>query len=329
MLASTAAATTVSGLLLAGGGRDDSPALSDGDETLTFRELREQVRDRVDSFELRERSLVTLTGDRSIEFVVTYLALLEAGHVPILAGDHAEHLAEQWGIGAAVTATVDSSSVEMTGREPLELHRDLALLVSTSGSTGCPKLVRLSHHNLVSNALAIAEYQRLTAADRGITSLPLHYCFGLSVLHSHLAVGAGVVLTDNSVVDPCFRAALRDHGVTNLAGVPHTYELLECSNPDELADTSLRLFAQAGGRLAPSAVTNWAERADRWGAEFMVMYGQSEATARIAYLPPESVARRPGSVHSWHGYLRTSSRITSSDLSGCLRCVISVLDMNI
>ena len=84
--------------------------------------------------------------------------------------------------------------------------------------------MRLSHRNLASNARAIAEYLALTPDDRGITSLPLHYCYGLSVLHSHLAAGAGVVMTSASVVDPCFAAALRDGGVTNIAGVPHTYD---------------------------------------------------------------------------------------------------------
>lgn len=295
-MAGAATATAVSERLLGGAGDLDRLALIDGQETLTFRELNDRVRWRIDEIALPSRSVVTLTGDRSIEFVVTYLALLETGHVPLLAGDHADRLTAAWFVGGVATASRDGVTIEATGNAAAELHPDLALLVSTSGSTGSPKLVRLSHHNLLSNAEAIAQYQQLTGHDRGVTSLPLHYCFGLSVLHSHLVAGAAVVLTDASVVDPCFRTAVIEQRVTNLAGVPHTYEMLERSDPSWLAESSLRLLTQAGGRMEPAAVTRWAEQAEAWGAEFMVMYGQSEATARIAYLPAEMAAAHPSAV---------------------------------
>ena len=289
-------AATLSGLLLAGAGSPERIALVAGGQHLSFDDLTRRVEARRASLELRERSIVALTGDHSIDFVVTYLALLEAGHVPLLAGAHGDRLSAAWPVGAVVTATGRSVEIEERDVGPIELHPDLALLVSTSGSTGSPKLARLSHRNLISNAESIAESLQLTADDRGITSLPLHYCYGLSVLHSHLRVGASIVLTDTSVVDRCFRAALFDHGVTNLAGVPHTYEMLDRASPDELAASSLRLLTQAGGRMAPDAVTRWAERVAGWGAEFVVMYGQTEATARIALLPPELVGRRPEAI---------------------------------
>ena len=271
-------------------------ALIDAGEQVGHDDLRDRVRGRMADLELAPRSMVALTGDRSIEFVVTYLALLAGEHVPLLVGDHTDRLTSTWNVGAVVEASRESLSIESTGARAPELHPDLALLMSTSGSTGSPKLVRLSHRNLVSNAEAIGVALGLTELDRGITSLPLHYCYGLSVLHAHLAAGAGVVMTDASVLDPCFRQALRQHGVTNVAGVPHTYELLERSDPEHLRTSTLRLLTQAGGRLAPSAVTDWAARARSWGADFVVMYGQTEATARIAWLPPELVDRHPGAV---------------------------------
>ena len=141
-----------------------------------------------------------------------------------------------------------------------------------------------------------ASYLELTPDDRGITSLPLHYCYGLSVLHSHLAVGAAVVLTDASVVDPCFTEALRAHGVTNVAGVPHTFELLERAGPERLHVPTLRFITQAGGRMAPERVEQWLDRAEQWGAKFYVMYGQTEATARMAYLPPAIARHRPSAI---------------------------------
>ncbi len=290
---------TLSGLLLAGAGQSRRVALVAGEQRLTYEELTGRVEARRTDLALPERSIVTLVGDHSIEFVTTYLALLESGHVPLLAGAHGDRLSEAWPVGAVVTATDESVDIEVRRPHRVggpDLHPELALLVSTSGSTGSPKLARLSHRNLVSNAESIADYLRLTPRDRGITSLPLHYCYGLSVLHSHLLVGASVVLTNTSVVDRCFRTAMIEHGVTNLAGVPHTYEMLDRAAPEELAASSLRLLTQAGGRMAPEAVTRWAERAESWGAEFVVMYGQTEATARIAYLPHELAHRRPEAI---------------------------------
>lgn len=276
-------------------GRHHAVALVEGHRAVTYGELDRRVDERVEALALDRRSLVVLHGAPSLELVVTYLALLADDHVPLMAGAHLDHLVAAWRPSAVVTTDGRHLSVERTGVSH-DLHPDLALLLSTSGSTGGPKLVRLSHRNLVANATSIAEMLRLGQHDRGITSLPLHYCYGLSVLHSHLLAGAAMVLVDASVVDPCFQLAMRTHGVTNLAGVPHTYELLERAGADRVAVPSLRLLTQAGGRMAPADVRRWASRAETWGAELVVMYGQTEATARIAYLPPHLVARHPDCV---------------------------------
>ncbi len=214
---------------------------------------------------------------------------------PCWPADHAEQLAAAW---AAATVHADRAGCDVSTRLAVrrEVHPDLALLLSTSGSTGSPKLVRISRRNLLANAGAIVDYLGLSETDRAITSLPLHYCYGLSVLHSHLLAGASVVLTDASVVDPCFADALRNHGVTSLAGVPHTFEMLEHAGADRVGVPSLRLLTQAGGRMAPDAVTRWTARAETWGARFYVMYGQTEATARMAFLPPELAVRRPAAI---------------------------------
>ena len=274
----------------------DAPALFAGEEQISYDRLQRLVTERLDRLALTERSLVLLHGRPSSEWVVTYLALLAGGHVPLLAGTNHAQLAASWEPDAIVGVDDELAILRSSARGRHDLHPDLALTLSTSGSTGSPKLVRLSHRNLLANAQAIVSLLGLTAADRGITSLPLHYCYGLSVLHSHLLAGASVVLTDASVVDPCFRAAMRDCGVTNLAGVPHTYALLERVGPQSIAVPSLRLLTQAGGRMAPDEVVRWNRRARGWGASLVVMYGQTEATARIAYLPPELLERHPDAV---------------------------------
>lgn len=276
-------------------GREHAVALVDRDRILSYGDLDRLVATRVAELDLPSRSLVLLHGPTSLDLVVTYLALLADDHVPLLAGAHVDRLDRAWRPSAVVTTDGSRLTVDRRGTAH-DLHPDLALLLSTSGSTGGPKLVRLSHRNLVSNAASITEMLRLTDHDRGITSLPLHYCYGLSVLHSHLLAGASVVLIDASVVDPCFQAATRDHGVTNLAGVPHTYELLERAGADRIAVPTLRLLTQAGGRMVPGDVRRWAARAASWGAEMVVMYGQTEATARIAYLPPHLAERHPDCI---------------------------------
>ena len=170
-----------------------------------------------------------------LDSLVAYLAALQHGHVVLVVPDGRTVQRD------AIVAAHDPDIVCVAGasddvrREASvhELHPDLALLLSTSGTTGSPKLVRLSRDNVASNAAAIADYLALTPADRAITALPLHYCYGLSVLHSHLVAGASVVLTGLSVVDECFWDLVTCTGVTTLAGVPHTFDLLATSGFEE------------------------------------------------------------------------------------------------
>lgn len=277
-------------------GRPGDPALIAGGVHLTYAELRERVVERATAFGGEGRSLIAIHASNTIEFVVTYLAVLEADHVPLLMAGHAERLVAAWRPMATVTPTATGVDIEHRDAPQRALHPDLRLLLSTSGSTGAPKLVRLSDRNLRSNARSIADYLHLTPEDRAITSLPLHYCYGLSVLHSHLASGASIVLTEASVVHPCFAAAMADHAVTNLAGVPHTFELLERVGPDRIHVPSLRFLTVAGGRLRPDRVEAWSRRCSEWGSELFVMYGQTEATARMAYLPPALARRYPQAI---------------------------------
>ncbi len=235
-----------------------------------------------------EQQLVGLRPAATVEFVVTYLAALAGGHAVLLAKDAT--LPRAYG----ATVEVRDGTVVATGAAPAGLHPDLSLLLSTSGSTGSPKLVRLSAANLDANAASIADYLGLRSDDRAITTLPLDYCYGLSVLHSHLAVGASVVLTDRSVADPEFWPLARAAGVTSYAGVPYTFDLLDAAGWPELP--TLRRVTQAGGRLAPERVRAAAVRGREEGWDFFVMYGQTEATARMAYLPPHLAETHAGSI---------------------------------
>lgn len=245
--------------------------------------------------------LIAIEARNCLEALAAYFGALRSGIPAILLpeGRAAEPILNRyrpdacWRLGEAsgtwrldVTPTVGA----------LVPHPDLALLLSTSGSTGSPKLVRLSAAALDANARSIGAYLGLGATDRAITSLPLSYSYGLSVVNSHLAVGAAVVLTEASVVDPVFSELVRTHCVSGIAGVPYSYELMERSGLLDNLPSSLTTLTQAGGRMAPDLVARVAERAYCHGARLFVMYGQTEATARIAFLPPEQLAQHPDAI---------------------------------
>ncbi|MDQ6527167.1 AMP-binding protein [Nocardioides sp. LHD-245] len=267
------------------------PALRTTTGTVTYAELAARVataRADLDLLGAGHRQLVHLRPATTSEFVVAWLAALTGGHATLLT--HDDGLARAYGVSVAH----DGRSWRPTGRPAPELHPDLRLLLSTSGSTGSPKLVRLSAANLDANAAAIADYLGLTGDDVALTTLPLDYCYGLSVLHSHLLAGAALVLDDRTVTDPVLWDRARAEGVTSFAGVPYTFDLLGAAGWPTLP--TLRQVTQAGGRLAPERVRALAEQGRREGWELVVMYGQTEATARMAFLPSELALTHPGSV---------------------------------
>jgi long-chain acyl-CoA synthetase len=173
---------------------------------------------------------------------------------------------------------------------------DLALLLSTSGTTGSPKMVRLSYGNLQSNARSITEYLSLTSEERPICWLPVFYSFGLSIINSHLAAGATLLLTGSSVTQREFWDFFRTQRATSLSGVPHTYQILERIRLKDMTLPSLRTLTQAGGRLAPRLVVSFDGLARSRGWRFFVMYGQTEAAPRISYVPPERLANKIDSI---------------------------------
>ncbi|MDI6104168.1 AMP-binding protein [Actinoplanes sp. NEAU-A12] len=277
----------------------DRTALVTADEEISYRELSLRVARTARGLG-GGRRFVLMVGANSVDAVVTYLAVLAGGHVPMLVPDDDAVI-------ASLTAAYDPDVVcrpvggrwRTTQRRPgsaTVLHPDLGLLLSTSGSTGSPKLVRLSYDNLRANAEAIAEYLGIRETDRAVTTLPLSYCYGLSVLHSHLVRGAGVVLTGLSVADACFWELFRRARGTCLAGVPYTFALLDRVGFAEMDLPGLRYVTQAGGRMNPEQVRRYAELGRRRGWDLFVMYGQTEATARMAYLPPDRALMSPEAI---------------------------------
>ena len=177
-----------------------------------------------------------------------------------------------------------------------EINKELCVLLTTSGSTGSPKFVRLSLDNLKANAESIAQYLGLDSHERPITSLPMYYSYGLSVINSHLTVGATLLLTNDSVVVPTFWDYAKLHKATSISGVPYTYDLFRKMKVLEMNIPTLATFTQAGGKMNEENVAFFADKTKTCGKRLIIMYGQTEATARISYLPSEFVMKKPGSI---------------------------------
>lgn len=275
---------------------DNLAVVADG-TSISYKQLGHRIRGASQTLG-DQRRLILSVASNTIDSLVWYLAALATNNpimlVPAGNEDSRDGLLETYDPDVVVGGA--ESFVERRTHSAHALHPELALLLSTSGSTGSPKLVRLSHENLSSNATAIAEYLHIRPSDRAITTLPMGYCYGLSVINSHLSVGAAIVLTELSVVDPCFWRVFADQGVTSLSAVPYTFDLLDRVGFEQMTLPTLRYVTQAGGRLPAERVRNFAELGRRSGWDFVVMYGQTEATARMAFLPSDLALAAPESI---------------------------------
>lgn len=180
--------------------------------------------------------------------------------------------------------------------EKKEISPDLLLCLTTSGSTGSPKLVRLSERNLKSNAESIAEYLDITEHERPVTTLPMYYSFGMSVINSHLIKGATILLTDKAVMQREFWSFTKEQKATSIAGVPYTYEMLKRLRFFRMELPELKTMIQAGGKLNSAYVKEYVDFAEQNGKKFIVMYGQTEAAPRMSYLPFDKAVEKNASI---------------------------------
>ena len=181
------------------------------------------------------------------------------------------------------------------GREA-ELYPELGLLLTTSGSTGSPKFVRQSYRNIRANTDSIVEYLKLDETERPITTLPMNYTYGVSILNTHLDVGATILVTEHGIAQREFWDFFRREGATSFGGVPYTYEMLDRMRFFRMDLPSLRTMTQAGGKLQKELHRKFVEWCLEKGKQFIVMYGQCEATARMAYLPWEKSLEKVGGI---------------------------------
>lgn len=302
-------------------GHDNDVVLVDGPRRHTYAELRVAVSRIVAALTecgVRPGSHVGLLGANSFFWLAGYLAALRLGVVvPLSDRLGPDELAAQAAFADCAAVLADRRQLrrrsgtfaslpvlteQVLEREDappwpnLRVSPDAdAALMFTSGTTARPKAVRLTHRNLVANTRSIVDYLELRRDDKVLVILPFHYVFGASLLHTHLAVGGSVVLCHTFTYPETAVDLIEQHACTGLAGVPSSYQLLlKASSYRSRPLPSLRTVQQAGGRLAPELILGLA-RAQPTSRVF-VMYGQTEATARLSYLPPELLEAKAGSI---------------------------------
>lgn len=183
-----------------------------------------------------------------------------------------------------------------TAHTPYALYEELSHLLPTSGSTGSPKLVRHSYANVEASAANTAAFFGLTPTDRPLLVLPLYYTMGLSVMLSHFQAGATLLISSLSMTDRAFWSFMKDRKATSFTGVPYSYEILHCMRFYRMDLPHLTLLTQGGGKMPLQLNQQFAAYCRDTGKRWIATYGQSEGTARMAYLPAEYAIEKCGSI---------------------------------
>ena len=263
-----------------------------------------------------KRCLVFCLCKNEIGSILGYVSFVNNGIVPVLLNSHLERELlqnlmrtyepaylwvpeEQVGqfSGMVNRHRIHNYVLLETGyKKEYPLNNKLCLLLTTSGSTGSPKLVRQSYTNVLDNAQSIVQYLKLDETERPITTLPMNYTYGLSIINTHLLTGATILVTDKGLMQKEFWNFFKEREATSFGGVPYTYEMLDKLRFYGMKLPSLRTMTQAGGKITPELHEKFAKYAQEQGKHFVVMYGQCEATARMGYLPPEKAVEKKGSM---------------------------------
>ena len=276
---------------------DGTAVVSDDGRQLTYSELAVAC-DKWATMVPR-RSLVFLLVKNNLESLIAYVGALRNGIVPLMLDADIDGSLLQQFLDAyrplAIYNGKEGRWSKVSESSP-PLNDELALLLTTSGSTGSPKLVRQSYRNIEANTASIIEYLKLDETEKAITTLPMNYTYGLSIINSHLNCGATLLMTTRGIMEREFWTFFNAQGATSFGGVPYTYEMLDRLMFFRRKLPSLKTMTQAGGKILVPLHEKFAKYAAENGKNFVVMYGQCEATARMSYLPPERALDKIGSM---------------------------------
>ena len=260
------------------------------------------------------RSLVFIMAENNVGGIVWTIGSIAAKQVPLILNAHTEeglfnNLMEIYK-PAYICVPLNSPLVDKykvtkeafsyillsTDNEPCELHDELSHLLPTSGSTGSPKLVRHKYENIDAAALNISTFFELNEGERPLLVLPLYYTMGLSVVFSHLYVGATILITNQNMTDRAFWQFIKDEKATSFTGVPYSFEILNLMRFFRMDLPDLKLLTQGGGKMSKTLNQKFVEYCQNTGKRWIATYGQSEGTARMAYLPAEWAESKMGSI---------------------------------
>lgn len=264
----------------------------------------------------KSRRVLLLLCDNSIESISTYLAALRKGIIPLMVSSSTREnllftiyekykpayifmhkkIQKSFTSCHCIREVSGHMLFEADSVENYPVNEDLALLLTTSGSTGSPKLVRQSYKNIQSNASSIARYLGIQERDIAVTTLPLNYTYGLSIINSHMEKGAAIAVTNKTFFEKSFWELCNRYKVTNFGGVPYSYDILQTIGFEQMQVPSLRYITQAGGKLHEQKVKHMVSVCETKGIKFIIMYGQTEATARMSYLPWEKAREKSASI---------------------------------
>lgn len=294
----------------------NTAVITDKGETMTYNQLVAIAKEFADA--VPQKGLLFCLCENRIGSLVGYVACMEH-HIPIVLLDGSKDISVLQNLMTIYQPEyiwISSDKIESIGGETIykhatfslqkmqyeneidkpEINPELALCLTTSGSTGSPKFVRLTAKNVLANAESIAEYLEIDENERPITTLPSYYSYGVSVINSHLIKGATLLLTEGTVAQREFWNFLKEQKATSISGVPYTYEMLKMLRFFRMDLPYLKTMTQAGGKLNKDIAKEYIEFAKEKGKKFFVMYGQTEATARMSYLPFEHALEKYASI---------------------------------
>ncbi len=283
-------------------------ALISENKEVTYLDIEENV-SKVKNI-IEERCLVFLVCTNTIDSIISYVSIIKSGSVCMLISDiNISSLIEKYNPRYIFTPKEKNSEygvnkceigeyvlIQTSFSNTYQINKDLAILLTTSGSTGTPKFVRISYANLVDNTNSIIEYLNIDDTHRAITTMPMSYTYGLSIINTHLNSGASIVVTEHSLMNREFWNLIKEKEVTNFGGVPYTYEMLKKLRFERQNILSLKYVTQAGGKLKKDLVEEFYKICSRKNVDFIVMYGQTEATSRMSYLPTKYLPEKAGSI---------------------------------
>ena len=242
------------------------------------------ARTRIICDEVKERTFCILPVENIASDALEVMATLASGRiVPLIVNKN---------IDEALMAHLQHT-YENVGHA---IHEQLSHMIPTSGSTGSPKLVRHCYDNIEAAGLNISTFFELKETDRPLMVLPLYYTMGLSMLFSHLRVGATVLLTGRNMTDPVFWKFLKEEKATSFTGVPYSFQILNLMRFFRMDLPHLELLTQGGGKMERNLNLKFAEWCRDNGKRWIATYGQSECTARMAYLPVKWAVEKAGSI---------------------------------